>query len=54
MPAELKDVSSLTQWYTSLLEEVVRRAPEQYWWVHRRWKDTRPAKKQPAEQVRAA
>jgi len=31
----LKEVS---QWYTSLLEASIRRAPEQYWWVHRRWR----------------
>ena len=28
----------ITQRYTSALERVVRRAPEQYFWVHRRWK----------------
>ena len=32
-------VSKLTQWYTSHLEHVIRDAPDQYWWVHRRWKD---------------
>jgi len=28
----------ITQEYTSALEEVVRTAPEQYLWLHRRWK----------------
>lgn len=28
----------LTGWYTNRLEELVRETPEQYWWVHRRWK----------------
>jgi KDO2-lipid IV(A) lauroyltransferase len=28
----------ISQRYTSALERVVRRAPEQYFWVHRRWK----------------
>ena len=28
----------ITQRYTAALERVVRRAPEQYFWVHRRWK----------------
>ncbi len=28
----------MTQRYTTALEQVVRRAPEQYFWVHRRWK----------------
>lgn len=32
-------VTAITQWYTSQLEEVIRKAPEQYWWIHRRWKD---------------
>ncbi len=48
MDEHLRDVPALTQWYTDVLEAIVRRAPEQYWWVHRRWKDTRVAKKKPA------
>ena len=35
-------IRELTQWYTTRLEEIIRRAPDQYWWLHRRWKDTRP------------
>ena len=31
----------VTQRYTKALEDVVRKDPGQYWWVHRRWK-TRP------------
>ncbi|TWU20848.1 lysophospholipid acyltransferase family protein [Bythopirellula polymerisocia] len=31
-------VPLLTDWYTQNLESMVRRHPEQYWWVHRRWK----------------
>jgi KDO2-lipid IV(A) lauroyltransferase len=34
-------VRDMTQWYTSQLEQAIRSVPEQYWWVHRRWKDTR-------------
>jgi KDO2-lipid IV(A) lauroyltransferase len=30
----------LTQRYTDVLAEMVRRHPEQYWWPHRRWKTT--------------
>lgn len=28
----------LTTWYTKCLENLIRQSPEQYWWVHRRWK----------------
>ena len=31
-------VADLTQAYTRALERIVRRAPEQYFWLHRRWK----------------
>jgi KDO2-lipid IV(A) lauroyltransferase len=34
----LYGVKPLTQWYNQALEKVVRQAPEQYWWIHRRWK----------------
>ncbi len=34
-------VESLTRRYTEALENVIRRHPEQYFWMHRRWK-TRP------------
>ena len=37
----MRGVRELTQWYTTRLEEAIRISPEQYWWVHRRWKDTR-------------
>jgi len=39
--ADLGTVRDITQWYTRQLEQAIRVAPEQYWWVHRRWKDTR-------------
>jgi Kdo2-lipid IVA lauroyltransferase/acyltransferase len=45
-------VSALTQWFTSQLEIIVREDPTQYWWLHRRWKDTRE-KKQPATKMAA-
>jgi len=35
------DVLELTQWCTSVIESWVRRYPEQWLWIHRRWK-TRP------------
>jgi KDO2-lipid IV(A) lauroyltransferase len=40
----LASVSALTRWYNERLESAIRRCPEQYWWVHRRWKEA-PAKK---------
>lgn len=45
-----QDVRKFTQWYTSHIETFVRRSPDQYWWLHRRWKDTRP----PAKRVQKA
>ncbi len=35
---------SMTEWYTACLETLIRQGPEQYWWVHRRWKG-QPSKK---------
>ena len=46
----LGTVRDLTQWYTTRLEELIRRTPGQYWWLHRRWKDTRE-KKRPKQQA---
>ncbi len=42
MGAEMRTVPAIIGWYTRLLEHTIRQAPEQYWWVHRRWKDNRP------------
>ena len=39
MPADT--VESLTQRYTLVMEDIIRQYPEQYFWMHRRWK-TRP------------
>ena len=37
-PAYLDSVVALTRWYNEKLEEAIRLAPEQYWWLHRRWR----------------
>jgi Kdo2-lipid IVA lauroyltransferase/acyltransferase len=39
--AALGTVRDITQWFHGQLERAIRLAPDQYWWVHRRWKDTR-------------
>ena len=48
---ELNDVRRLSQWYTAQLEELIRRAPQQYWWVHRRWKGS-PGRGRGGRQIR--
>jgi KDO2-lipid IV(A) lauroyltransferase len=49
---ETETLTSLSQWYTSLLELAIRREPAQYWWVHRRWRGSprkaKQAKSRPA------
>lgn len=41
----------ITQEYTAALEAVVRRNPEQYFWVHRRWKHRPRGQEQPADGI---
>jgi Kdo2-lipid IVA lauroyltransferase/acyltransferase len=38
-------VAAITQRYTTALEKVIRLAPEQYFWLHRRWKHQPKARK---------
>ena len=38
-------VQAITERFTAALERMVRRHPEQYFWLHRRWKHEPPAKK---------
>ncbi len=42
-PDEAKAVAGLTQRITDLLADAVRRRPDHYYWVHRRWKTRPPA-----------
>lgn len=43
-------VGEITRRYTAALERMVRRAPEQYFWVHRRWK-SQPRQRRTAEEI---
>ncbi len=45
MPDEMRSVPAVTQWYTERLEHTIREAPEQYWWLHRRWREAQPRKR---------
>ena len=36
---KLGSIPQLTQWYTCGLEDLIRIAPHQYWWLHRRWRE---------------
>ena len=38
LPPDIQNIKDATQWYTKKLEEGIREHPEQYWWIHRRWK----------------
>ncbi|MDR3199728.1 MAG: lysophospholipid acyltransferase family protein [Planctomycetaceae bacterium] len=38
LPSDIRNVKEITQWFTLKLEEGIRCHPEQYWWLHRRWK----------------
>ena len=31
-------VRGVTTWYNNALEDMIRKHPDQYWWLHRRWK----------------
>jgi KDO2-lipid IV(A) lauroyltransferase len=55
-PSELTgtadDVRLLTQRYTTAIERFIRRDPDQYLWLHRRWKHQPKAKKDQMELTR--
>ncbi len=50
----LESVRSMTEWYNQRLGEAVLQAPDQYWWVHRRWKEVPPRKKKKKKKLAAA
>lgn len=41
-PEYLNSVTDLTEWYNGRLEDAIRKSPEQYWWLHRRWRGVPP------------
>ncbi len=46
-----RNVFTITQAYTGVLEKWIRKYPQQYLWLHKRWK-TKPNKKQLDEFLR--
>jgi KDO2-lipid IV(A) lauroyltransferase len=52
-PEDWRDQSDPLNWittqYTAAIERFVRADPEQYWWVHRRWKTRPPEERELAE-----
>ncbi len=40
----LLGVRPLTQWYNHRLERLILQSPQQYWWIHRRWKGSPPSR----------
>jgi len=48
-PPEMQNVKAVTQWFTSEFEKFIRETPDQYWWLHRRWRDKREKKKKKTE-----
>lgn len=53
LPEEVSGVKELTQWYNDRLAEMIHESPEQYWWVHRRWKGEPPVRKRKAKKTQA-
>lgn len=47
----IKDIETNTQRFTAAVETMIRQCPDQYFWVHNRWK-TRPWCRWPAQESR--
>ncbi len=53
MDDQLRDVKNLTQWYNDRMADAILADPDQYWWVHRRWKE-KPVRKSRKQRQSAA
>ena len=42
---DLRTTPLLTGWFTGILESIIRQTPDQYWWVHNRWKGEPPKRR---------
>ena len=51
-PKSLDGALAITQRYTAGIEKAVRLAPEQYLWVHRRWKTRPPEERKAAAEAK--
>ncbi len=49
-----QSVKGLTQWYNQHLENIIRRDPDQYWWLHRRFRGEPPVRAKSKSQANAA
>lgn len=49
----LLGVLPITGWYNRHLEEIINAQPEQYWWVHKRWKKPPPQVLKQLQRTRA-
>jgi KDO2-lipid IV(A) lauroyltransferase len=50
---DLAGVGVVRQWYNDVQEEEIRRAPEQYWWLHKRWREAPTVKQRRRKKRRA-
>ena len=53
-PPEFSSVEELTQWYNDVLARRIRQQPDQYWWLHDRWKEVPAAKRRKRRPAAAA
>ena len=54
LEGSLRDVKALTQWYNDRMGDAILAEPEQFWWVHRRWKKKPVRMTRKKKQQRAA